>query len=158
MNGTHLWTGRTKELRTPPCADDPVGHGRFAAAGCVGLPDWPSSERKTSGFLYPSISGVRTNLLDLMFPVFHRLLLFLQSMLKSSGIDAITLDSGHVYQKYLGRWHGASRRDGGLPNLAARRGWQRRATKSRRDPFRRGTPSKETHIWQTNAIITRSWA
>lgn len=28
-----MWTGRTREFRTPPEADDPVRHGRFAAAG-----------------------------------------------------------------------------------------------------------------------------
>ena len=31
-----MWTGRTKEFRTPLGADDPVRHGRFAAAGEVG--------------------------------------------------------------------------------------------------------------------------
>ena len=32
INGTHLWTGRTKEFRTPPDVDDPVGRERFVAA------------------------------------------------------------------------------------------------------------------------------
>ena len=35
IRSTQLWTGRTKEWRTPPKSDEPVRYGKFAAAGGI---------------------------------------------------------------------------------------------------------------------------
>lgn len=66
ISGAQMWTGRTKELRTPPRADDPVRHGRFAAAGGVGFTEGCHSANKTLHLLYPFSPVNRTNRWDLM--------------------------------------------------------------------------------------------
>ena len=45
----------------PPGADDPVRHGRFAAAGGLGFAQGRHSESKTFYLLYPFLPISRTN-------------------------------------------------------------------------------------------------
>ena len=53
ISGAQLWTGRTKELRTPPGADDSVRHGRFAAAGELGNGEAVKEQSEMLFFVHP---------------------------------------------------------------------------------------------------------